>query len=97
MWPGVAVQDDRRIWLVGGYDTRARSNIREIWYSDNGLEWKIIHMLNNIPYIHAPTCYVKDDTLLVVAGKGNLKSGVEQEAPQRVSNGVWSVKLPPLR
>lgn len=99
MWPAVC-RDDETLWMIGGFriDGDARSNLADIWYTRDGLEWKPLAAAGSTAGAppsprHAATCYLRaqQKRLVMVAGKGGPDGNNDRA---RVLNDVWSLELP---
>lgn len=96
MWPCLSKSETGTLWLFGGYTPHESNgvNLRDLWYSKDGLSWKQLVLINPIiPWRHAPTCYadLEPNKLIVVGGKAGW---VPANSRARVWNDVSVIRLP---
>lgn len=100
-WPGVVVDGNDTIWLLGGYDPSSRRNLSDLWFSTDAINWNLLktnwgHAFSDqaLEPRHAPACLVLNDTLLAVSGKGGTSP---DNMLARVRNDVLAIQLPNVR
>ncbi len=90
IWAGYASDADR-IWIVGGFDNiyekERIADLDDVWYTEDGEHW-ILQGKGPFTPRHAPTCYIHDGYLWLVAGKENTSPSSGQHL-----NEVWRLPL----
>ena len=90
-WAGSA-SDAERMWIVGGFDNILKkdriADLNDVWSSQDGEHW-VSQGPGGFTPRHAPTCYIHDGYLWVVAGKENTTP-----SSGRHTNDVWRLRLP---
>lgn len=73
-----ALEFDKRLWILGGFDNRNGANLGDVWVSEDGVTWRELACDPVFSPRHEPTCYVYKSTLWLIAGN-----------PWPVTNDVW--------
>ncbi|MCX7424957.1 MAG: hypothetical protein NTW96_04930 [Planctomycetia bacterium] len=63
---------DNKMWVMEGYNGTLGGNRKDVWYSENGVDWTEVP---NTPWAprHAASVYTYDDALWMVAGNNMQK------------------------
>jgi hypothetical protein len=67
MW-FVAEEYAGRLWIIGGFDNIHGANFGDVWYTQEGREWRRFESPIRFSPRHEPTTYVYKGGLWVVAG-----------------------------
>lgn len=78
-----AIEYHGELWVIAGFDNVNDRNLNDVWHSSDGVVWEE-YQSSDVVFSprHAPTCYVFNDALWVIAGN---------EWP--VQNDVWKLRI----
>ena len=101
MWPCVVVDEENVAWLVAGYSPVSNSNLNDIWFSNDMVNWDLLTEPRTdeepgaLTFRHAPACLYRKDSrsILIVGGKGGITADNDSASTM---NDVLQVKLPPI-
>lgn len=99
MWPCVVVDEENVIWLVAGYRPDSNTNLNDIWFSNDMVNWDILaeptsgENLSALTFRHAPACLYRENSrnILIAGGKGGVNADNDNASTM---NDVLRVALP---
>ena len=101
MWPCVVVDEENVTWLVGGYNPDSNTNLKDVWFSKDMINWDLLtepatgEEPGALTFRHAPAClYQKDSrSILIAGGKGGANPDNDSASTM---NDVLVFKLPAI-
>lgn len=101
MWPCIVVDEENVTWLVAGYRPDSNSNLKDIWFSNDLVNWDLLadptsgDNLGALTFRHAPACLYRESSrsILIAGGKGGVNADNDSASTM---NDILRVALPPI-